>query len=915
MKYSTSTTSHFYRLKPVKYLLCLLIASALLSACGGSIGPTDEQAPDPVVVDVPIAYIIRDLSNTEGSGVRPLDDPSEFIPGARLVIKDRASASAAETDITSQIFAQFTDDDGQPIAYDVKDLDSNYTGDKLIFAMRAPENDDSDVEPTWNIWEYDLVTETLTRIIQSDLVAESGQDTGPTYLPDGRIVFSSTRQRTNQFRLLDEGKPQYAGLEEGRDFPASVLHVMNDDGTNIKQISFNQSHDFDPVVLPNGKILFSRWDQAGGNKGIHLYQMNSDGSNLEIVYGRHSHRSIPDLGDIQFAATSITPNSKVLAAISQFDQASLGTDYVTIDIDNYIDNNSPIASMPSLTDSAQQPALFDNIDLINNVSASGYIVALYPLWDGTDRVIFSWDQCRLFAPLPEGSSPDSERTIAPCTAENVNDESYTSAPSLYGLWMYSFDDTEQQATQLPLNVASETSVVTEIVALESRIVPDNPSSTIDVNTTATIANQTTSLIEAQYGVLNIKSVYDLDGVDTSPNGIVNMANPLAVAPSERPARFLRVVKSVSIPDEDTLDFDNSLFGVSRGQLFREIMGYTPIQPDGSVKVAVPANVPFAISVVDANGKRISQRHNNWLQLVPAEQLNCIGCHEGNSTAPHGRLDAQPSSVNQGAISSGLPFPNTNPELFADVGDTMAETLARRLTLPVLTANIEYTDVWTDETLQAKTPSFSYRYQDLNTPLPISTACAQNYNALCRSVINYVDHIQPLFELERLVFDDDMAEIANNTCVACHSATDENGITQLPAGQLELTNQPSLRDADVITSYQELLRNDQEQELVDGILIDRLVPVLDSDGNPTFLLDEEGELVLDAEDNPIPITTTINVPASMRSAGARNSGRFFNKFEAEGTHAQMLSPAELRLISEWLDIGAQYYNNPFDAQEE
>jgi hypothetical protein len=31
------------------------------------------------------------------------------------------------------------------------------------------------------------------------------------------------------------------------------------------------------------------------------------------------------------------------------------------------------------------------------------------------------------------------------------------------------------------------------------------------------------------------------------------------------------------------------------------------------------------------------------------------------------------------------------------------------------------------------------------------------------------------------------------------------------------------------------------------------------------------------------------------------------------HAGMLSPAELRLISEWLDIGAQYYNNPFDGR--
>ena len=31
------------------------------------------------------------------------------------------------------------------------------------------------------------------------------------------------------------------------------------------------------------------------------------------------------------------------------------------------------------------------------------------------------------------------------------------------------------------------------------------------------------------------------------------------------------------------------------------------------------------------------------------------------------------------------------------------------------------------------------------------------------------------------------------------------------------------------------------------------------------------------------------------------------------HAGLLSEPELRLISEWLDIGGQYYNNPFDPR--
>lgn len=884
--------------------IMLLSFCLLLSACGGSLQSDTTQTPDPVVVDVPIAYIKRDLSVPESTGLKDLTDPTVFQAGAVLVIKPRASASAIEQDITSAQFAELVDDDGNPLPYDIKDLDSDYTGTRLIFSMRAPQLPDSDQEPTWNVWEFDNTTQSLRRIITSDLVAEAGHDTGPTYLADGRIVFSSTRQRGNQARLLDEGKPQYAGLEESRNVPASVLHVMNADGTDIRQISFNQSHDFDPVVLPNGKVLFSRWDQANGNKGIHLYQMNADGSDLEIVYGRHSHQSIEGLDDVQFAATSITPNSQVLAAINSFEQARLGTDFINIDTENFTDNNTPVASMSGVTTPAQQAALFDNIDIINDISPGGYIVALYPLWDGSERVLFSWNQCRLLAPLPSGAPADSTRTVASCTAENIASEGFEAAPDLYGLWMFSPAQGESQATQLPLNIASQTEVITEVVALEARPFPANPITTVD--------SQQNQLIENKYGVLHIRSVYDFDGLDTSPNGIVNMANPLAVAVDDRPARFLRVVKSVSIPDEDTLDFDNAIFGRSRAQLFREIVGYTPIQPDGSVKVAIPSGIPFAISVVDANGQRITARHNNWLQLVPGEQKNCVGCHTANSTAPHGRELAQASSVNQGAISTGSPFPNTNPNLFADAGETMAQTYARVQGLPYLTANIEFEDVWTDANIQTPASSFTMRYQDLTTPLPITQACAQNWTALCRSVINFPDHIQPLLFQSRQNFDADMNLLADNTCSSCHNNTDENGVLRVPAGQLYFSDQPSPENQILSIAYRELMFNDNEQEIVEGALLDRLVPVLDGNGDPVFLLDDDGELILDAQGNPIPVTQTVGIGASMRVNGARSSQRFFAIFEEGGSHQGMLSQAELRLIAEWLDIGGQYYNNPFDA---
>jgi hypothetical protein len=67
----------------------------------------------------------------------------------------------------------------------------------------------------------------------------------------------------------------------------------------------------------------------------------------------------------------------------------------------------------------------------------------------------------------------------------------------------------------------------------------------------------------------------------------------------------------------------------------------------------------------------------------------------------------------------------------------------------------------------------------------------------------------------------------------------------------------------------------------------------------------------------PTLVPVPVSPSMSAAGARASTAFFSKFDAGGSHvdatgAPWLTPAELRLIAEWLDIGGQYYNDPFMA---
>ncbi len=123
--------------------------------------------------------------------------------------------------------------------------------------MRGPlaANQDEEDPPNWRIWEYDIPTDTLRRVIDSNTTGRD--DIGPQYLPDGRILFSSTRQRQSKAVLLDEGKSGFEAQTENRSESAFVLHVMNPDGSDIQQITFNQSHDLWPSVLADGRVLFT----------------------------------------------------------------------------------------------------------------------------------------------------------------------------------------------------------------------------------------------------------------------------------------------------------------------------------------------------------------------------------------------------------------------------------------------------------------------------------------------------------------------------------------------------------------------------------------------------------------------------------------------------------------------------------
>jgi len=897
-------------LRPRRLMLAAALVPVLfLQACSGASsghapGVAGGESLLPGTTNYPLAYIKQPVPTTDINA----QDLITSITGSDLFIRSQASAAGAETNVTAGI----TQGKGA-----VRDLDVSPDGSKLVFSLRLPLDPSlanvDPKQPNWKVYQYDELAQTVTQLTNDDVTA--GHDVGAHYLPDGRIVFSSTRQAATQAILLNEGREQYpaqnqpAGSNNGNT-PIFLLHVMNADGSDIHQISFNTNHDFAPSVLNNGQIMFSRWETTNGVDQISLYRTNPDGTGLELYYGSNSHATGANLAGtndnvIQFLNARQRADGKVLAIVRPFLGTEQGGDAAVIDAADFVEIHQPSTPTGARgTGQASATGLGITTDA-NMPSPGGRFHSVYPLYDGTNRMLASWAPC-----LVQGGT-GSAATTAVCNGSNTAGTGVIQAPPEYTLWIYDFDT----ATLSPLLSAEAGTQIIEPVILQTR----SPAPTFIADGVAsTIAQQT--LVTNQVGVLNITSIYDFDGVDSAQPSIAAVADPAQSAYYARPYRFIRIVHPVEIPSSKVRKFNASAFGPA-GMGMREILGYAPIQPDGSVSIQVPANVPFTIDILDANGRRVLAQHVNWLQLMPGETKTCNGCHATSATNPtsHGRSGLT-NPVNGGAPSAGQPFPGTNPTLTAEAGETMALTLARVScaspptlsigAIPVpcsqwLSSDVVYTPIWTTgATVRAgqTDPGIADLYSALNTPQPYAErASCVPWTAQCRSTIHYPLHIQPLWSSTRQTL---AADGLPATCTRCHNPASPLNTVQVPRGFLDLTNSISTLDpaAMVFTSYEQLLFPRDEQTLNMGELQDTLVP---APGPPTGPVNPATGL-------PTPVLVPVQLGAPMTAGSALNSATFFGEFSGNGSHNGYLTAAELRLISEWLDDGGQYYNDPFVA---
>ena len=168
----------------------------------------------------------------------------------------------------------------------VRDPQVHYDGRKVLFSYRKGG------QPYYHLYEINIDGSGLRQ-----LTGGPYDDFEPTYLPDGNIIFCSSR--------CNRWVPCYFTQ-------VAVLYRCDAGGGNIRQLSANTEQENTPWVLPDGRILYQRWEYVDRSQiGYHhLWTMNPDGSGQTVFFG-NMHPNV-----VMIDAKPIAGTEKVVASFA-----------------------------------------------------------------------------------------------------------------------------------------------------------------------------------------------------------------------------------------------------------------------------------------------------------------------------------------------------------------------------------------------------------------------------------------------------------------------------------------------------------------------------------------------------------------------------------------------------------------------
>ncbi len=418
---------------------------------------------------------------------------------------------------------------------DVCDPEISFDGLRVMFSMRRNRSD------SFNIYEMNVDGSNLRQ-----LTFEPGQDDfDPVYLPNGKILFTSNRP---DFR--DEYNRQ----------PVEVMHVMDSDGSNVECISFNASDDFDPIVMSDGRILYTRWEHHGPINRFPLFFTNPDGHGTFTFFSPHRKRSF-------FHPREMADN-RIVAVHSAMVNGDRG----------------PIVIVKKTTAAGEPEADGDFLNITPDIETNG------PPYE---KGAFKY-------PHPV---PADERLVVSYsprfgTFKDGNDNIIEEIAPDYGLYTIATDGSD-----LRLLYNDPDFHELDAVVIGDRPIPPVIPSELDKSQDS--------------GVFLVRNVYfrqDGDGQVRPDQSIQEVKQVL-------------VIEGIPVPKNDRRAVGMTNFEQKR------IIGFAPVQADGSFKIRVPSNIPLSFNTVDSLGRALVVKRN-WVTVRPGEQFTkCTGCHGPRGQAP------------------------------------------------------------------------------------------------------------------------------------------------------------------------------------------------------------------------------------------------------------------------------------------
>ena len=380
-------------------------------------------------------------------------------------------------------------------------------------------------------------------------------DFSPRFLPGGKIIFVSTRR--GGYHRCGAGP-----------CPVYTLALCEADGTNPRVISYHETHEWDPAVLNDGRVIYTRWDYVDRD-AIHfenLWTVRPDGSGVRAFYGNNTLNPIG-----VWEARSIPGSSLVMATAAAHHAMTAGA-IILLDVTKGVEDLAPITRFTP------------DVPFPESESPAGSM-AEFP---ESQRRALRWPGHCYRSPHPLSEAC----CLAAYSYDRLVGEPQANRPNMFGLYCVDRFGNKELLYR-DLNISSVWPA-----PLRARPLPPQIPSTLEA----------TDKAEGKFFLQNVYESWV----------------PL---PKERIAG-LRIIQ---VLPKTTPNIGDPMPGLAASSPGKQVLGTVPVESDGSAYFRAPARIPLQFQALDSRGRAV-QMMSSIVYLQPGETVGCAGCHERKAAA-------------------------------------------------------------------------------------------------------------------------------------------------------------------------------------------------------------------------------------------------------------------------------------------